>query len=663
MKTRTRGKGVTMHVISNSHWDREWLLSFRQLQVRLVDVMDQLLEVMEKDPSYRYFTLDGQTVPIEDYLEIRPENAERLGKLISGGRIIVGPWFILAHHSLCTGEAIVRNLLRGCRITKKMGGKIGAGYTPGSFGQISQLPQLYAGVGIDNIIFYRGINSFIMPDSEFTWEGADGTRALGYHFPESFSRVAMYIKMRTVFENCKAPDDLDYTPRGKEFPAHLCDEESVGGFYETLNQKMTEKFDKQKALEALLELRDGLAKAAKAPHLWFGWGFDHSYIDYFTPRLIELMQPLLGDDRLVHSNLLKFIESVKKDIKGKRLKTMKGEMRHTNKEGTICYLSPHVISSRMDLKLANARAERMLFRQAEPAATMAYLCGADYPARFLNLAERQILLNQAHDSICGCSIDQVPRDMHYRYEQCFGLSGEIIRRSVFHIVEKIDYSGVAEGDVPITVFNTLAQKRSCVVRAAIDVPMKKGYLKEFELVDERGRVVPVQPIHTEDKRLLIMAKYNMPPRIDVERHHIYFAAEDVPSMGYKSYVARVRVKARKTFWQRELKEHKPTLVKAPNTMENEFLHIEITPKGTVNMLHKETGKRFTDMHYFEDGGDLGEGWNYVPPARDEVVSSLGQSARISLVEDGPLCARYRVETEVLAPASGSRGENARSAGR
>ncbi|MDP6381097.1 MAG: glycoside hydrolase family 38 C-terminal domain-containing protein, partial [Phycisphaerae bacterium] len=426
---------------------------------------------------------------------------------------------------------------------------------------------------------------------------------------------------------------------------------------------MTEKFDKQKAFEMLLELRDGLKESARSPHLWLGWGFDHSYIDYFTPRLIETLNPMLEDDELVHSNLLKFIESVKKDLGDKRLKLLKGEMRYTNKDGTICYLSPHVISSRMDLKLANVKAERMLFRQAEPAATMAWQTGASYPAEFLEDAERQILLNQAHDSICGCSIDQVPRDMHYRYEQCFEICGEITRRSIFHVVSKIDYSGVAEGDVPITVFNTLAQKRTCVVRAAVDVPLKKGYLKEFELHDERGRSIPFQRIYTEDKRLLIMAKYNMPPRIDVERHHIYFLAEDVPSMGYRTYVARVRVKAKKTFWQRELKEHKATLVVAPNTLENEHLRVEITPQGTLNMLHKSTGKEFRGLHYFEDGGDLGEGWNYVPPVRDEIVSSLGASATISLIEDGPLCARYRVETRVLAPASASRTENTRSAER
>lgn len=86
---------VTMHVISHTHWDREWYLTFQQFRMRLVDLIDHLLEILEKDPEYKYFHLDAQTIVLEDYLQIRPEKRDILARHISSGRILVGPWYQL----------------------------------------------------------------------------------------------------------------------------------------------------------------------------------------------------------------------------------------------------------------------------------------------------------------------------------------------------------------------------------------------------------------------------------------------------------------------------------------------------------------------------------------------------------------------------------------
>lgn len=85
-------KKETVHIISHSHWDREWYLPFDRHRVKLVELIDTLLMLLDDANSgYNGFFLDGQTIVIDDYLAIRPENREKLIKYIREGRLGAGP--------------------------------------------------------------------------------------------------------------------------------------------------------------------------------------------------------------------------------------------------------------------------------------------------------------------------------------------------------------------------------------------------------------------------------------------------------------------------------------------------------------------------------------------------------------------------------------------
>ncbi|GJM69082.1 hypothetical protein HMSSN036_12980 [Paenibacillus macerans] len=88
-------KKRTAHIISHTHWDREWYLPYEKHHVRLVQLVDALLDKLDGDTAFKSFYLDGQTIILEDYLQVRPENKERLEKYIRKGRILIGPWYIL----------------------------------------------------------------------------------------------------------------------------------------------------------------------------------------------------------------------------------------------------------------------------------------------------------------------------------------------------------------------------------------------------------------------------------------------------------------------------------------------------------------------------------------------------------------------------------------
>ena len=74
-------------VVPHTHWDREWYRTRHEFQLLLVQAVDRVLEALEHDPEFSHFLLDGQTIVLEDYLELRPENEQRLREHITAGRI------------------------------------------------------------------------------------------------------------------------------------------------------------------------------------------------------------------------------------------------------------------------------------------------------------------------------------------------------------------------------------------------------------------------------------------------------------------------------------------------------------------------------------------------------------------------------------------------
>src|SRR3954462_2799880 len=171
---------LDIHVVSHTHWDREWYLTHEQFRFRLVALIDRLLDLLDADPNYKYFHLDGQTIVLEDYLEIRPEQEPRLRAAIACGRVLIGPWYVMPDEFLVSGESLVRNLLRGHRISREYGAPMPVGYLPDLFGHVGQMPQIWRQFGLDNTILWRGFGG---RNAEYWWQAPDGSRVLMMHLP------------------------------------------------------------------------------------------------------------------------------------------------------------------------------------------------------------------------------------------------------------------------------------------------------------------------------------------------------------------------------------------------------------------------------------------------------------------------------------------------
>ncbi len=170
-----RRASYVWHVASVAGLDREGFAPFPVGQIELVRMLDEALDLFDTEPRFQHFTLDGQSILLEDYLSIRPENFERIEQAVQDGKLLVGPWYVEPEPFLVSGESLIRNLLIGLRTARVFGHPMLVGYMPNARGLPSQLPQILRSFGIQAVIIGgKHENQTI----EVSWEGRDGTKLI-----------------------------------------------------------------------------------------------------------------------------------------------------------------------------------------------------------------------------------------------------------------------------------------------------------------------------------------------------------------------------------------------------------------------------------------------------------------------------------------------------
>ena len=348
-------------VVPHTHWDREWYLPFEFFRLRLGSVVDGVLDTLERDPSFTSFTLDGQAIVLEDYVEVRPENAGRLQALLDAGRLEAGPSYVLPDEILVAGESLVRNLLLGRRVCRRFGVEpSGAGYLPDSFGHPAQLPQILAGFGVHTFLFSRGMGDEV--------------------------------------------DDVGVVFRWRAGPAEVVACQMLP-HYDNF-ARLTWFHDAEERLRAIVERFAEVLSAAGQDEIVLANGSDHLPIEPELPQILDELESTFG----AQFRIGRYDEHTP-DAGG--LPVYDGELVGSRMQNLL----RGVNSARIYLKQANERAERRLLSIETVAALRTLREDAPDPAANLRLAWRDLLRNQPHDSICGCSCDEVHRDMLVRYEQ------------------------------------------------------------------------------------------------------------------------------------------------------------------------------------------------------------------------------------------------------
>ncbi|MDP2855833.1 MAG: glycoside hydrolase family 38 C-terminal domain-containing protein, partial [bacterium] len=239
------------------------------------------------------------------------------------------------------------------------------------------------------------------------------------------------------------------------------------------------------------------------PNLLLTDGSDHLEARADLPALLAAANAHLetGPDRthLIHSTLPQYIAAVR--AASPRLQTVAGEFRCPQRNNLL----PGVLSARLWIKQRNRATETLLTRWAEPfSAIAASLEPApadglqpDSRAGLLDQAWRLLLRNQPHDSICGCSVDQVHTEMRVRFDQADQIGEAIASQSLAAIATRVNtsaYSGAGPA-IPIIVFNPSTHAADGQVSVQVQI---SADWPGFRLEDEEGRPILHQVTGRQD---------------------------------------------------------------------------------------------------------------------------------------------------------------------
>ena len=637
-----------LYFVVHTHWDREWYQPFQQMRARLVTMADRMIPLVERGtiPSFHF---DGQTIVLDDYLEMRPRAEPRLRNLIRAGKIQVGPWYVLADSFLVSGESLIRNLEIGMAIARRFGRPLDVGYLPDQFGHIAQMPQILAGFGFTTAVLWRGVGADVNRN-RFTWEALDGSSVLTVYLLNGYSNGAN-LPLESVDSFVARAEQI--TRRERDFAAGTPILVMNGTDHAPPDARLSERINAAREISAMT--------------------FETGSLETYVHRLAEL--PLDGTPR------------------------HRGELRSPLRS----HLLPGVTSARTWIKQRDFENCRALERYADPLAALANALGrgAGLDA-FLEMAWRTEVQNHPHDSICGCSVDQVHVDMRYRFDQAAMLAETAVRRAaaaclnarnldaselaVFNpslargalvtgeteLAEPAARYAVETADgrrIPVVIDNPREQR---AVDSDVPAAEFKSIIGSLSQPSVLGRTVNRYEIATTpDGRPQVnlfmsraafsdldLAEFQHAIRTRIPdsgsirihvtsaaRCSISFVADDLAQTGFSFYGL-----------VRDDSDAIPASPEVVTSIENEFFRLTPTPRGLeIRDLTRNAAMEL----YFEDEGDRGDEYNY-DPVGDSAPIVTPASISASVVDNGPVRKRIKVTMTFEVPSSLTADRHARS---
>lgn len=609
-----------VYIISHSHWDREWYMAYEQHHMRLIELIDDLLELFEVDPSFNSFHLDGQTIILDDYLQVRPEKRQAIQQAINEGKLRIGPFYILQDDFLISSESNVRNMLIGMEESRKWGTPVMLGYFPDTFGNMGQTPQLMKQAGISAAAFGRGVKpigfdnqvleaeNYSSQYSEMWWKGPDQTAIFGLLFANWYSN-------------------------GNEIPV---EKEAALAFW------------KQKLADA--------EQYASTNHLLMMNGVDHQPVQKDISKAIHLANELFPDYEFIHSNFTDYLEAVQKDVP-EDLGSVEGEL--TSQETDGWYTLANTASARVYLKQWNTKVQRQLENITEPLATMAYEVSGNYPHDQLDYAWKTLMQNHPHDSICGCSVDSVHREMIPRFEKADEVGKYLAQDSLEQLTAAIDTTGFPKDSFPFVIVNTAGMDKTDEAEITIELERKRFAEGIPEQLYQELENLPKRKYHVETKsgatipailsEETVQFGYDLPKdrfRVPymVKMIKVTLPLENMPAFSWETF-ALVEGEAKA--------EEKETMIhQSGRIIENGPLHLTIEKNGTITMEDRKNKRKLNNLHIFEDIGDIGNEYIFKQPFYDQpILSSNKENSEVKVLVDTPEIAKISILQEMEIPVS------------
>jgi alpha-mannosidase len=589
--------GLTIHLIPHTHWDREWYLPRAAFVARLIPALDDLLDRLDASPEFRSFFLDGQTVLVEDYLRVRPDQRARVSALVRAGRLQVGPWYVLADEIIPSGESLIRNLLLGRADTEALGGRAAVMYSPDAFGHPAAWPALAAEFGMSHGVLWRGLGGEPGQEGDlFRWYAPDGRSILLHHLP----------------------------PDGYEAGSGLVD-------------------DPQRLRQAWSGLKPVLVRRAATSHLAVTVGADHHAAPVAIGRVRDLLAALEPNAEVRVSRFDEYFRAAEAQANG--VPTLRGELRWSY---GYTWTLQGVQATRAPLKRRHAEAEVLLERTAEPLAALAFASGKGDRRPLLRDTWRTLVRSQFHDSIGGCTSDAVARRVAGRLDDALEAGRELARSSLDALIgnDPDRAREHPEDTAPrLVLWNPAARERSGAVVVADltwfrrDVlvgppsgrePRRGDGARAIALLGADGPIA-LQPLGRTTGFERLDATRHYPDQDEVDLVRVAFRAPPLPGLGFTVLEGAER--------QRAVID---TAVRAgPRSLDNGLLALTVARDGTVTLADRRTGLLYPSLLGLESAGDAGDTYTWAPRAGDRLRRMTGPVAVRTLAR-GPLVAALEV---------------------
>ena len=604
---------IVVHLVASVHWDREWYLPFSRYQVKLVRLMDKVISLLETE-KYPFYILDGQTAMIEDYLEVKPQRRPILKKLISEGKLVIGPWYTVPDTFIPCGESLWKNMEFGEKVKAEFEGKGEVGYTPDAFGLNSQIAQLFRAFGYHYAMYTRGARLQNEEDSgvknDVTLCSPDGSKVLAQYDKYSLGNGLVVPNIWRNFARLKV--------------------------------------EKKDALRCANWVLDYQSKKTTAKNRLWICGIDHLEPREDLGEIAALLNKEIEGVTFKISSMDVFFKELEKEGLAENLAC--GEQRGLYKKH---FELGNTLSSRMDIKLLNREAENLLFGYTE---------GLDIQPQsqfefdrldrgsVLDNAYKHLIRSHAHDSICTCGVDEMCSDVKNRLRWAKEAGEEVLKEDLQALGSSLQ-KGLSDGE--ILVYNPLPYPRSGVVEGKLSIPYE---VTGNCICDEEGKELPdsyatvlfhkridietskyvrfeeIEQDQTRVQRMPVSEAQDMQTGV-----YYRFYVENIPPMGFRRYILG--------------KKKGGEVVSAPkgNSIENEYVLLAVNNDGSVTVTDKKTGVALSNTHTPVCDIDLGDTYTYANP--NETASNTPHEVKICGKTCNALTQELSVEYLLHIPCS------------
>ena len=512
----------------------------------------------QEESKFRYM-VEG-TWSIQHFIENRPEEVvEKLAKYAKEGRIEIPALFGNEISALCSHEELIRLMYPSFRLKRQYGVPIRTASITDIPGLSWGLPTVLAGAGVK--YFFAGLATYFewgrddihtfwdepailrehgRPDA-FKWQGPDGESVLVYY-------QGGY--------GCWGPSS--YEEALNELPGMLKEMEESGCPFSVIR------------------------------YGGYGCG-DNTPPDICVSHLVREWNSKWAYPKLIVATNFMFFEKLEQECQ--ELRVFSGELPQTDYVvGAICTAKETAIN-----RITHDR-----LHSAEKFATIASLVSDfKYPAEKIRAAYDNLLLYDEHTwgyhYLMGPMQNWNWSDKsHYAYKAS-GLTQSILTEDDFFSRSSGSLDNIAdlieleqEGR-HLVFFNSLSFQRTDVVRVTpftVEEP--------FDLIDEEtGKKIPYQIVQLDSPQAPAPDAANRYARGQFERDRnelfeLLFVAEDVPSLGYKTY----RIAPKEEGCTHKGDTLRSSIVVGETTLENRFFKVTLDPQtGTVESIYDKELKR------------------------------------------------------------------------